>query len=159
MAMSDKGGEYMLRELTDTKLMKLGIRAIDWQDAIRQAAQPLVDQSRIRESYVEDIIQGVRDYGPYIVLTKNVALPHARPEAGALQDAIGIATLETPVNFGNRDNDPVKYLFCLSATDDEKHLAGLAQLAELLEDRNFLNILDHARTPDEIIAYLDKLDC
>ncbi len=28
----------MLRELTDTKLMKLGIRAIDWQDAIRQAA-------------------------------------------------------------------------------------------------------------------------
>ena len=90
----------MLRELTDTKLMKLGIRAIDWQDAIRQAAQPLVDQSRIRESYVEDIIQGVRDYGPYIVLTKNVALPHARPEAGALQDAIGIATLETPVNFG-----------------------------------------------------------
>lgn len=148
----------MLRELTDTNLMKLGIQATDWQDAIRQAAQPLVDQSRIRESYVEDIIQGVRDYGPYIVLTKNVALPHARPEAGALRDAIGIATLKTPVYFGNKDNDPVKYLFCLSATDDEKHLDGLAQLAQLLENRDFLDELDHASNPAEIIAYLDKLE-
>lgn len=148
----------MLRELTDSSLVKLGIQAADWQDAIRQAAQPLVDQSRIRESYVEDIIQGVQEYGPYIVLAKNVALPHARPEAGAMQDAIGIATLKTPVCFGNRDNDPVKYLFCLSATDNDRHLAGLAQLAELLDNREFLDMLDHARTPDQIMEYLDQLD-
>ena len=58
--------------------------------------------------------------GPYIVITKHVALPHARPEAGALESAIGIATLKHPVKFGNKDNDPVKYLFCLSATDNIK---------------------------------------
>lgn len=148
----------MLRELTDPGLVSLNIQAENWQDAVRKAAQPLVDQSRIRESYVDDIIQGVNEYGPYIVLAKNVALPHARPEAGALVDAIGIATLKTPVYFGNRDNDPVKYLFCLSATDDEKHLAGLAQLAELLDDRKFLDMLDQATSADQIMDYLDKLD-
>lgn len=148
----------MLRELTDASLVKLRIQAEDWQDAVRQAAQPLIDQSLIRESYVEDIIQGVQDYGPYIVVTKHVALPHARPEAGALQNAIGIATLKNPVCFGNKDNDPVKYMFCLSATDNEKHLAGLAQLADLLDNQDFLNMLDHALTPEQVMDYLEKLD-
>ncbi|WP_245741309.1 PTS sugar transporter subunit IIA [Propionispira arboris] len=42
-----------------------------------------------------------------MVLTKHVAL----------KSAIGIVTLKTPVAFGNKNNDPVKYRFCLSAKD------------------------------------------
>ena len=80
------------------------------------------------------MITGVKENGPYIVLTKHVALPHARPESGALESAIGIATLKTPVVFGNEANDPVKYLFCLSAKDNMEHLNARAELAVMLED-------------------------
>lgn len=146
----------MLRDLTDPSLVRLKIQADNWEDAVRKAAAPLVETGRIKESYIDDIIEGVHQYGPYIVLTKNVALPHARPEAGALQDAIGIATLETPVYFGNKDNDPVRYLFCLSATDDMKHLAGLAQLAEFLDDRTFLDMLDQAENASQVMTWLEE---
>ncbi len=147
----------MLKELTDKSLIRLGIHAENWEDAIRQAAAPLVETERIRESYVDDIIEGVRQYGPYIVLTKNVALPHARPEAGALHDAIGIATLDTPVYFGNEANDPVRYLFCLSATDDQKHLEGLAQLAQLLESSEFLDRLGACNDEQEVMDCIEEL--
>ena len=93
--------------------------------------------------------------GPYIVITPHVALPHARPETGALESAIGIATLKAPVAFGNADNDPVKYLFCLSAKDNNSHLGALADLAELLENKEFFELLDKTNDPKEVIDYLN----
>lgn len=134
----------MLKDLTSENLIKLNIEATDWEDAVRKAAQPLLDAGKVKQSYVDDIIVGAKESGPYFVLAQHVALPHARPEAGALESAIGIATLKTPVEFGSEANDPVKYLFCLSARNNTEHLEALADLAERLEDENFFKMLDNA---------------
>lgn len=146
----------MLKDLIDVKLVKLNIEAKDWEDAIRQSAQPLVENDKIKTSYVDDIITGVHEVGPYIVITEHVALPHARPEAGALKNAVGIATLANPIEFGNKHNDPVKYLFCFSAVNDQEHLSALAELAGLLENKEFFEILDNAKNAQEIIDYINS---
>ena len=144
----------MLKNLTNEKLMRVNIEATDWEDAIRQAAQPLIDEGKVKQSYVDDMVYGVKEVGPYIVLTKHVALPHARPESGALESAIGIATLAHPIEFGNKDNDPVKYLFCLSAKDNNEHLNALSELAGMLEDKEFFEMLDKATSTKEIMNYI-----
>lgn len=146
----------MLRDLTSEKLIKLQIEASDWEDAIRQAAQPLKDENKIEQSYIDGIIKNVKEAGPYIVITPHVALPHTRPEEGALESAIGIATLKTPVRFGNADNDPVKYVFTLCATDNQSHLEALADLANLLENEAFFKVLDNTCDPKEIIDFLNQ---
>ncbi|NBK97092.1 MAG: PTS sugar transporter subunit IIA [Erysipelotrichia bacterium] len=146
----------MLKDLTNERLIRLNIEASDWEDAIRKSAQPLIDEGKAKLSYVDDMIAGVKENGPYIVLTKHVALPHARPEAGAIESAIGIATLKTPVVFGNEANDPVKYLFCLSATDNSQHLSALAELAGMFEDRAFFKLLDSAKDAKEIMEYINQ---
>lgn len=146
----------LLNEMTDVSLIRLNIEADDWQDAVRKAAAPLVDNNKVKPSYVDEIINGVLEMGPYIVITEHVALPHARPEAGALESAIGIATLQHPIKFGNKDNDPVKYMFTLSATDNIKHLNALAELAGLFEEKEFFDMLDRANDPIEVMNYLNK---
>ena len=118
----------MLKDLTNERLIRLNIEAADWEEAIRKSAQPLID----------------------------VALPHARPESGALESAIGIATLKTPVVFGNEANDPVKYLFCLSAKDNMEHLNALAELAGMFEDAQFYRLLEQAESAKEIMEYISK---
>lgn len=147
---------FVLKDLTNEKLVKLNIQAIDWEDAVRKSAQPLIDEGKVKQAYVDDMIVGVKENGPYIVLTKHVALPHARPESGALESAIGIATLETPVEFGNKANDPVKYLFCLSAKDNSEHLNALAELASMFEDEEFFKLLDNAKDGKEIMDYINQ---
>lgn len=146
----------LLKDLLSEELILLNIDASDWEDAIRKAAQPLVAEKKVTESYVDDIIVGVKNNGPYIVLTEHVALPHARPESGALESAIGVATLKTPVEFGNEANDPVKYLFTLSAKDSSQHLSALSELAGLFEDKEFFNLLDNSNNPKEIVEYINK---
>ena len=68
--------------------------------------------------------------------------------------AIGIATLEHPVEFGNEDNDPVKYIFSLSAVDQNTHIQAMSELAELLDKEEFYNVLDKAKSAAEILDYI-----
>ncbi len=84
-------------------------------------------------------------------------MPHARSEAGAIESAIGIATVKTPVVFGHKENDPVKYLFCLSAKDSESHINALADLTGLLDREDFYAMLDHAKDASEVIKYIQNL--
>lgn len=141
----------MLSDLLDESLVLLDVEAADWQEAIRKAAQPLVDNGKVTPGYVDDIIKGVVELGPYIVITEHVALPHARPESGALESAVGIVTLKEPVEFGSADNDPVKFLFPLSAKDSDSHLGALQSLVELLSDPDFFTQLENAKTPKDVV--------
>ncbi len=153
---SMEGEGPMLSEITNEALIKLNVKAKDWEDAIRQSAAVLVENNKATEEYVDAMVATTKESGPYIVITKHVALPHARPEAGAKDIAIGIATLDTPVVFGNEENDPVKYVFSLSAVDSNSHLRAMSELVELLDEEEFFRTLDKAKNAEEIINYIKE---
>lgn len=146
--------KIMLSDFVDESLISLKLEASDWEDAIRKSAAPLLHSNKISNSYIDAMIKMTKEAGPYIVITKNVALPHARPETGAREIAIGIATLKYPVEFGNKDNDPVKYIFCLSATDSESHVKAMAELVELLDKADFFDVLDKAENPRQVMKFI-----
>ena len=145
-----------LLNLVHENIIQLQIEAKDWQQAIRIAYEPMVQNHYITQNYVEQTIKHVQLTGPYIVITKHVALSHTYPEAGALSCALGITVLSTPVSFGNTDNDPVRYIFSLSAIDNKQHLAAMSELVELLNNKDFYTMLDQARYPHEVIHYLEE---
>lgn len=146
----------LLVELMSESLIQLDVEANSPEEAIRLAAMPLVLEGMIEERYVDGIINALYEFGPYFVLLPHVALPHTRSEEGAIKNAIGITTLKNPVKFGNESNDPVKYVFTLSAVENGSHLAALASLAELFEDEEFFRILDNAKSSSEIMKYIQK---
>jgi PTS system ascorbate-specific IIA component len=144
----------MLSEITNRHLVQLNITANDWKEAVSKSAQVLEQNGKITNNYIQSMVKNTEENGPYIVITENVALPHARPEEGALESAIGITTLEKPIEFGHELNDPVKYIFCLSTVDNNSHLRALAELVELLDDKDFYKVMNHAEQPQEIIDYI-----
>lgn len=147
----------MLSDAIKEKYILLGVEAENREDAIRKSAQPLLDDGKITAGYVDAIIEILKEIGPYIVITKHVAMPHAPTDKGALAEAMSITTLKTPIVFGNEENDPVKYLFCLSAKDGDGHLALMAELVTLLEDEAFFKLLDQTNDPKEVYQYILSL--
>lgn len=155
----EEGGEYpLLSEIINENLVKLQVEATNWEEAIRNSTDVLVINGYATPNYINGMIQATKESGPYIVITKNVALPHARPESGAKKIGISIATLKTPVDFGNKVNDPVKYIFGLSALDNQTHLAAMSELAELLDQKDFYHILDRAVDPTEVVTYIKNFE-
>ena len=146
----------MLSDIINENLIQLKVNASGWEDAIRKSAYPLFENGKVTASYIDAMIESVKEVGPYIAITKHVALPHARPQDGAKEIAIAIATLKEPVEIGNKDNDPIKYIFCLSALDNKGHIQAMSQLVKLLDESKFYEILDKAESPREVIDYIKK---
>lgn len=147
-----------LEEMLQKELIQLGVQARNWEAAIRLSYQPLVDHKKILQNYVEKTIQSVRLMGPYIVIGRHIALPHSKVEDGALENALGLTVLSQPVNFGDTYNDPVKYIFSLSAVNNKDHITAMSELMELLNQPAFFTMLDQAQTSDEILQFIRSID-
>lgn len=114
--------------------VRCGVPAANWEEAIRQVGSLLQKASYLEESYIERCIETVKEQGPYMVIAKGIALAHARPGSDVKQEAIGVISLQNPVNFGSKDNDPVKLVFLLAALNDNSHIEALMVLAQKLSE-------------------------
>ncbi len=103
-----------------------------WEESIRLAAKPLLDNEYINSNYIEAIINNVKNNGPYIVVAPKIALPHARSEEGVKKTGFCIAKLDTPIMYP--DNKEVSLLICLAAKDSSDHIDILTYLSEFLTD-------------------------
>ncbi|MCP1223574.1 PTS sugar transporter subunit IIA [Sebaldella sp. S0638] len=144
----------MLTDYIKKEWIKLNVKAENWEEAIEKGGRELLEAGIITQSYIEAMKKAVKDMGAYFVVTKNVALPHAKAEEGILETGFGLITLKNPVEFGNVDNDPVKYIFCLAIKSSNEHIEILKELSELLEDKEFFRLLDSEKDGEKIYDYL-----
>lgn len=135
----------VLADLITKDKIQLEKKIPTWEEAIRFAAQPLLNQQAIQSSYIDAMIDNIKKEGPYVVLTPKVAIPHARPEEGVNTLAMSMLILKESVAFP--EEKPVNVIIILAATDNESHLKALAQLTELLSS---------AENIDQLIAAEEK---
>lgn len=144
---------YSLKDITLDDI-ELEISATDWEDAIKKAARRPIEKGMFTKKYIEAMISSVKDFGPYIVLAKHVALAHARPEDGVLETGLYFTTLKKAVVFHAEDFDPVKLLIVLSAKDSESHIGLLSELSTILADEDNIISLMNETDPQ---AFLNKI--
>ena len=115
-----KTREFFVREVVNfvkriikEDYIQLDISVENFDEAIKASAQPLLTADVIENEYISSILSIYHEIGPYIVITKQIALPHA-PIEGAKKLALGFTRLERPVISGHESNDPVKFCFPLA---------------------------------------------
>ncbi len=106
--------------------------AADWKDAIIKSTQLLEQHGYVEERYKDEIIGNLEKMGPYILIAENIALPHARPEQGAIKSQIAITLFRNPVIFSNGKS--ASLFVTLAASDTNSHLDALMEISELLSD-------------------------
>lgn len=131
------------------KNVKLHVEAKNWEEAVRIGGQILVDNGYAKESYVEGIINSIKTYGPYVVISKGFAIPHTRPEDGALGIGFALITLKEPIYFDEND-DPVNVMICFSAIDSQTHLDILKMIVTFVE-KGYIEKIAELNTIDELI--------
>lgn len=146
----------MLIETVTRDDISVGVAAEDWRDAISKSAQTLLQKGAITQGYIDAMIESVEKNGPYIVIAKNIALAHARPECGVNEIGLTFSLLKPPINFGAVEMDPVKLLITLAAVDSDSHVDLLTELAGILSDPDRLNALMSAQTSDVFLEELTK---
>jgi PTS system ascorbate-specific IIA component len=139
-----------LSQLIAGDSIQLGAPAADWRAAVRVSGDALVACGATSPAYTDEMIATVEQLGPYIVIAPGIALAHSRPSPAVHRAGISLVTLAKPVEFGNRQNDPVRLVVGLAAPDDEGHVTALATLAEFLADEDRRAALLAASDPASI---------
>ena len=122
-----------------------------WEDAIAKSSKPLLEKGYIEQTYVDAMIDSVKEYGPYIVIAPNIAMPHARPEAGSKKVGFSIMKLEKPVAFSEEEEHKVQLLIALSCADSSTHIEILQALVTILSDEEKNKLVFQAKTADEML--------
>ena len=142
-------------ELLDKENIQLSSQKMSWEEAIRLTAQPLLTKGKIKESYIQAMIDKVKEYGPFINIGEYLALPHTRPEEGVIETGISFLKLKYPVNLLDDPNHPVSIFICLAASDSSQHLEALMKLTKILSKKENLQVLLQSSNIEEISSLLE----
>lgn len=145
----------MLKTLLTLDVVQVIPQVKDWREAIKIACQPLIDKGCIEPRYVDAIYKSHEQIGPYYVLGPGIAMPHARPEEGVNQLSLALTIIEKGVEFGANENDPVKLLIVLAATDNDSHINAIVKLAELFDNQDDIDTLLQAKSKAEVLAVIN----
>ncbi|MDI6600864.1 MAG: BglG family transcription antiterminator [Thermoanaerobacteraceae bacterium] len=146
----------VLKDLLTEKTIKLNVEVDNWEEAVREGGQLLVNAGKIEPGYIDAMVRTVKQLGPYIVIAPGIAMPHARPEDGAKEVGMSLITLKNPVNFGHQQNDPVKIVVCLCAVDNNSHIKALSQLMQFFSNEDVQSVLIKNMNKERIIDYIIK---
>ena len=81
-----------------------------------------------------------------------MALPHARPEQGAIQTQMAVTLFRQDVAF-EEESATARLFISLVTNDSDSHLNALMQMSELLGDEAVLNGILASETEDELFHY------
>ncbi|BAQ25079.1 putative PTS system, EIIA component [Streptococcus troglodytae] len=129
----------MLGGLLTKEDIQFSSKDMNWEEAIRLAARPLLQKQKIEERYIQAMIDKVKDNGPFINIGDHLALPHARPEEGVLEKGLSLLKLDRPVNLLDDPKHPISVFICLAASDNNAHLEALMSLTKILSKKKICN--------------------
>lgn len=144
--------------IVDNKAVIAGLEVESWEEAISQGGKVLTDKGVASEEYIETIIKKCKDNGPYIVIAPGIAMPHARPEEGALKLGYGIVTIKGGVSFNDADNDPIYLMIFMAAPDAKLHNEeAIVQVADLCDEEEVIEKIITSNSEEEILSILKNL--
>lgn len=148
----------MLKDLVNKNLTQFENHFDSWEEAVRASYQTMLKQNIVEEVYVDQVVDCIKEFGPYIILIPNVAMPHSSQGAeGVNQSAISFMKVEKPVSFeeGNPEKD-AQLFFALAALDSQQHMNNIMALSELLMNDELVSELKDAKSNEDLLRLADK---
>lgn len=147
--------EYNLLSILDESRICIFPDRCSWQNSIRIAGRCLLDNRSIEPKYLDTMIAQLQYYGPYMFLTENVLLAHAKPEDGVNCLDVSMAFFRESVWFS--DSKKAKIIWVLAAEDQEKHLKILQDILTLTGDSKFLSDIENAKSSADILVQIKSV--
>lgn len=145
----------MLKEVLSEEMIQVNQSVASWREAIQCCAKPLLMHHKIEEAYVTSMIETVETLGPYMILLPEIAFFHGTPGATVNEICLSLTLFNETVVFEEWKGVKVKAAFAFGAKDKDSHMQLLSQLATLLQDESFIQLLRDGATKVEILKKLN----
>lgn len=119
----------------------------DWKEGVKLASQVLVENNSIHRKYIDSMVEMVEKFGPYIVIADGIALPHSNEFQYVNKIDASMLVLEEPCYIKNKK---VNVFLVVSLVDKNSHLNLFAQISDILNDSNNIEIIKNGNYQEVI---------
>ncbi|MHC5267817.1 PTS sugar transporter subunit IIA [Enterococcus sp. LJL98] len=137
----------------------------NWEEAIHLSCQTLLKEQYITEEYITEIVQAIKQFGPYIVIMPNIAMPHAEGNPkSVIKSGISFTKFHTPVFFYDektQEEKSAQLFFTLAAQNADEHLQNITRLTDLLSNDTLIEALlktENEGTFDNLLTHEKQLN-
>ena len=130
-------------------------------DTVRQvlhhAVQKIFTPPTITKEEILSAILSREELMPTAV-GKGIAIPHPRNPivTDFAYASVSLCYLDTPVDFGSLDHEPVHTLFILLTASPKMHLDVLSKISYLCQDDEFLQMLKERAQKERILEFIRR---
>ena len=112
----------------------------------------MVADGTVEADYADEIIASVEQYGPYIVIAPDIAMPHAQGNTASVhQTAVSFMKVHEAVAFAADDRDKdARLFFTLASQNHEQHLENMSALATMLDNEALIGELLQAQNISDL---------
>lgn len=148
--------------LFEQSTIKVINEKIGWQDAIKLAARPLLENGNIEIEYIYEMINSVKNLGSYIVVAPYVAIAHARPGYGVNRVGLSLLKNKQAIDFNINEKEEFDYekqvhlVIVLAAIDNNAHLSLLQKLSHVIDDEYKIKEIINSDDSFNISMVIDK---
>lgn len=151
---SNKNRKKLL-DVLDEQRIEIHSDQYKWTQSLWMTGEHLIDVESIHASYIENIISQIRYYGPYMFITPQVILAHAKPEMGVNRMDCSLHLFRNPVEFSEINRASV--VIVLATEDNESHMAILRDIVTIFEQDQVVNQLLEKTSSQEILELLQNV--
>lgn len=127
---------------------------LDWQQAVRESAKLLLNRDFIENSYIDHMMEFIKEQGFYAISDDSFALLHGKGTEGIKKTSLSLLVNQQPVWFGYKQ---VKVIFCLASKDAKEHIPAVVTLMRMVKATPFIREVEACRSEEEI--YQTILNC
>lgn len=128
----------------------------NWEEAIRIAGKIMVENKICDVTYIENIIERVNEFGPYMVMSNKVALPHSKNSGNVFKSKMVLINFKNDILFP--EETPVKTMLTFTSQDENEHLDALSNFLDLVNNYKFLEKLENNRSKKKVVDIIKKYE-
>lgn len=146
-------------DILTPQLCTCQIEADTWEEAVKIAAKPLLEQEYIKKSYLEEILKTQKMFSHYYIIGNEVSMPHAAPESGVNKLGFALGTLKYPIKIQTKKQkeQKIRVILILAAIDKVQHTEALTDITNLLDMENSVNQLTNPMTSQDLYKKIKEL--
>lgn len=134
----------------------LDVECGSWEEAIRMAGKIMIQNEICDITYIENIIERVKEFGPYMVMSNKVALPHSKNNGNVFKSKMVLMNFRNDILFP--EETPVKTMLTFTSQDENGHLDALSNFLDLVSNYKFLEKLENNPSKKKVIDIIKKYE-
>ena len=146
---------YTLKKLLKKENVKFIDEAENWKEAIFQSGDLLVSNKKVTSEYVQEMIELVEKYGPYIVLEEGIAMPHAGISENVLETGISLLVVNEKVSLPEGRNANIFLSFAAKNKNDNIDIMN--DLFKLITKYEFIDKVSKMKNYSQLETYLEEI--